>query len=291
MAEGANSLRPPKSPVSVEEILGEQLYGVVLKARGETAALPLSAVQRSLIAAEDYFERRLGVRWQPTRVLSDARGRLHSTFPTGGVLDLGALDPPYDPIKDIDEPAYDYGRDFWSDGAWGWLDLSHRPVRDITQVVFAFPGTQPIYRVPDNWLRLDRKFGRLQMVPSSSTAVYAVFNAVFLGILAGARGVPQSIYVDYVTGYSHEEWIAHGQDLLQALRLQACLGLLGIGGTAMAQGQQNLNLGMDGLSTSRGYMSGKFGPYTARIELAMAEIKDTMENWQRREHGVPMIFV
>ena len=286
------TLREPKSPVTVEEILSEELYGVALKARNEPAGLSPAAVQRSLIAAEDYLERRLQVRWRPTRVFSDARGRIKNVFGSGAhVLSLAPLDPPYDALADIDEPAYDYQKDFWTEEQWGWIDLTHRPVRDITQVVFAFPGTEPLYRVPETWLRLDRKFGRLQLVPAGSAAIYATFNSIFMSILSGARGVPQSIFIDYTTGYTVEEWVTHGQDLLQALRLLTTLNILSVGGIALAQGGTNSSLSLDGLSRSKGYMTGKFGPYSGRIEFAQAQYLDILANWQRREVGIPMVFV
>lgn len=276
--------RDPKTPITVAELKDEELYGVVLQAAGEAQPFSDAAIQRRLIAAEDEYERDLQIRWQPTRVFSDVWGRQQGVFPANS---LAKLPDDYDPLTDLDEPAYNYASDFWGDGRWGEMDLGWRPVRDITAVWFAFPGTNPIWQVPRTWIRPDRRFGAVQIVPSSAVAVYASFNAFILGVIAGGRGLPQSIFIDYVTGFADGELEQHHNDLLEGVRLRTMLQLLPMLSTAAAPGgTQGGSLGLDGLSRSRQF--GPLGPYSAKIQQAIDREQEIRTNWKRKERGIPM---
>lgn len=280
-----------KTPITVQEITDHELYGVYLNSAGEGQPLSSDAIEKKLRAAEDFYERNLGIRLQPTRVFSDPWGRLNGTFPPGNVLDLTDLNPPYDPVNDIAEPAYDYDAGLWSEERWGHIRLRHRPVRDITRVVIAYPGVQPIYEVPRKWIRLEPKFGTLQLVPSSGEAIFATFNSYFIGVLAGGQGLPQSIYIDYVTGFDADELTQYHQDLLEGVRLRALLNILGIATSANAPGgAQSYSLGLDGLSRSQS-IGGKYGPYTGTILAALEREQEIRSSWQQQEHGIELMVV
>jgi len=286
-------VRQPYSPVTVESIKATDLYGILLRAKGEAADFSDDAIQQKIVAAEDFYSNNLKLSWFVQRVFTDVHGR--GADPHGKVFPgndpLGVLNLPadYNELTDLDEPAYDYQRDFWGEERWGFLQLWRRPVRDIVQVVFAYPGTQPIYRVPDEWIRLDKRYGKLQLIPSSGTAIYASFNAYFLGVIAGGRGLPQSIYVDYVVGYTVDLLNAQHQDLLEGLRLRTVLLLMGILGIVRLGGLTNDSLSLDGLSRSRG-TSGKYGPYSGRIELAIEQEKEIRNSWLASRRGIPVVF-
>lgn len=281
-------IRTAKSPVTVQSIKDHDLYGVLLQAKGEALPLSDSAILEKLFAAEDFYEDNLKLSWKVTRVFSDVHGRTHGVFPpNAGILTLPA---DYDELKDLDEPAYDYNRDFWGEERWGYLQLWRRPVRDVTRVVFAYPGTQPVYQVPPEWVRLDRRYGKLQLVPSSGTAIFASFNAYFLGVIAGGRGLPQSIYVDYVTGFTADLIQAQHQHLIEGVRLRTIILLLGMLGIVRLTGLTNDSLSIDGLSRSRG-TSGKYGPYSGRIELAIEQEKEYRATWRDSRRGVACVWV
>jgi len=276
-----------KTPIKVEEIKENELYGVLLKATGEPDAFDDGNITAELAAAEDFYERELQIRFRPTRVFSDVWGRQNGAFPSQSLL---LLPDDYDPINDIDEPAYNYDQDFWDYGRWGELNLNWRPLRDVSQLVFAFPGTMPLYSPPRHWMRLDRKFGKLQLVPSSGQAIMAVFNQFLLSRVSGTRGLPQSIFIDYEVGFTPEELCAHHKDLLKALRLRTILSLGGVLTTiASPKGATSASLGMDGLSRSQSF-GGKYGAYSGKIELAKEQEAQIFESWKRREKGVPLAF-
>lgn len=286
--------RELKSPVTPEEIQAGELYGVLLKARGEAAPLDGQFIAQKIAVAEDYLERELALRWKPTRVFSDVFARLRAMQPTSRLALFEKSDQHptgFDRLTDIAEPAYDYTMDFWAEERWGFMQLNYRPVRDVSKFVFAFPGAMPVWEPPLTWLRLDQKFGTIQLVPSTAEAVYVSFNAFLLGTLAGGRGLPQSIYVDYEVGFDADELTSNHQDLLELVRLTATLSIFGIAQTAIAPGGAgSTSLGLDGLSRSVGF-SGKWGPYSGRIELAMERAKVLLDSWKRRERGVPMVVV
>lgn len=260
--------------------MARELYGVPLHTKGEAEPLSMLAIQQCLVDSEDYYSRALSLQYKPTRVFSDTWGRQHQVFPDSSVA---ALPDDYDEVKDLDEPGYDYTTDYWHDERWGFLLLNRRPVLDITQVFFAFPGVNPVFTVPTTWIRPDRKMGLIQIVPSSTAAVLATLTAYVLGVLAGGRSMPQAVYVDYVAGLNEAEWLAHHSDLLQAIKLRAMVDILGIVATAAApSGVSSSSLSIDGLARSRSW-GGKFGPYSGRIEMAVARETELMESWRRRE--------
>ena len=281
--------RESKTGISADELKASELYGIVIRALGENADLDDTVIMQKLYAAEDFYERDLQLFWNPRRVFSDVYGRQAGIFP--GANSLGLLPVDFDEVEDVSEPAYNYDTDLWGEERWGHMSLNWRPVRSITKFFFAYPGVEPIYSVPPTWVRLDQKFGHIQLVPSSTTAIFATFNAYFLGVIAGGRGLPQSIYVDYTAGFTPEELQRDHQDLLEGVRLRTLLNIIGIAGTAVAGARSGGSLGLDGLSESTQFGGGKFGPYSGRIELAMDREKEIRETWNREGRGINMVVV
>lgn len=279
------ALRAPKTPITVADLKADELYGVVIQAVGESSPYADAAIQRKLIAAEDEYERALSIRFAPTRVFSDAYGRQQGVFPAGSPAELPG---DFSTLNDLTEPAYNYTTDFYGAGRWGEMDLNYRPVRSITKLWFAFPGTNPIWTVPKEWIRLDQKFGSLQIVPSTSAAAYASFNAYILSTLSGGRGLPHAVFIDYETGFTAEELETHHNDLLEGVRLLTLLSLLpGAGVIASPGGGSGGSLGLDGLSRSHSF-GGKYGPYSGRILAAIDREGEIRRGWAAKERGLVM---
>ena len=176
-----------KSPVTADAILGGELYAVLVRAAGQTAPLPSWFVAEKIRAAEDSIEHELQLFFGERRVASNPRAR--------------GLDPT---TYDVEVAALDYERDFFVEARWGWVYLDYRPIQSIERFFFSYPGTAfaQSYNVPVDWLQADPKFARVQIVPTHGEAIIASFNAWVLSVLAGGRGLPQSIYVDYTAGIS-----------------------------------------------------------------------------------------
>lgn len=272
-----------KTGITVESVKSDDLYGVVLGAQGESGEYPDLAIFRRIRAAEDFIERDCGIRFQRTRVFSDVWGRQNGVFPANSSMELPVN---YDPLVDLDEPAYNYPETFFSQGRWGYFTTNYRPIIGVTKVAFGFPGLQPLFQVPTNWIRLDRKGGIINIVPAGAAVLSGAFSAFVLGLASGSAAVPQSIYVDHEIGFIDGELEAHHQDLLDAVRLRTVLSIGGVITTIAAPGgRSGGSLSVDGLSESKQY-AGKFGPYTGKITLAIEQEREIRESWKRHEQGL-----
>lgn len=254
----------------------EDLYGVLLKAQGEANPLPPAVIDRKIRAAEDWYEHALHIFFGERRVVSNPQGR-------------GIAPANYD----VAVPALDYTRDLFADEQWGWLDLHYRPIVSISEFFFSYPGTgfAKSFDVPLEWLQVDYKYGTVRMVPTTGPAVMVTFNAWVMSVLAGGRGLPRSIYVDYVAGLSREALLTDHQDLLEAVRIRACLLVFGIASTIRAPGLASQSLSLDGLSRSQSFGQGKWGPYSGVIEMAMAREQEILRAWRDAERGIPLMVV
>ncbi len=283
-----------KSPITAEEIQSEELYGVVMQARGEAAPLDSKAIVRKLRAAEDFYESELGIRLRPTRVFSDIHARRH--FPVGHGLRADDIDPPFDPVEDLEEPAYDYDPGNWNEQRWGETRLNYAPVVEITRWVYAYPGTNPTFSLPLTWIKGDYKFGRFKIIPGEGQAIALRFNGFIASVATGSRGIPMSIFIDYVTGFgatkseSDRYLLAYHEDLLEGLRLRTLLTLGGIMINTRSGGVSGGSLGLDGMSHSRNF-GGKYGAYSGMLELAIAREGEIRRSFKRQNRGVAVGFM
>ena len=274
------TVRTSKTGIDVEDIKGAELYGVLLRAAGEAAPLDDSVILQKLFAAEDFYERDLQISFRQARVFSDAEGR--ATHP-----DLSLRVTDFDETVDLSEPGYDYNNRLWDEERWAFIRVGYAPVRSVSQLVFTWPGAWKVWSVPHDWIRVGHRFGMIQIAPTSGQAVLMTFTAYILGVISGGRGLPQSIILDYTTGFTPELLEARHQDLLEGVRLRTLLSLGGIISTIRTGGQTGGSLGLDGLSESRTF-GGKFGAYSALIELALEREKEVRDAWRHKEHGVIM---
>lgn len=275
-------MRESKTGIKVEDLKGEELYGVLLKARGEQAVLPDDAIQRKLLAAEDFYERDLQIAFGDRRVFSDPQSRSNA----GAPLQLSD----FSESADLTDPAYDYDQDLWGGNKWAMIKLRRRPVRSITQVVFTWTPREIIWKVPDDWIVVDRKGGTVQIKPASGPVMVLSLSSYLLSTVAGGRGLPHSVYIDYRTGITPAELEADHQDLLEGIRLRTVLALGGIiTSIATPGGQTGGSLSLDGLSRSRNF-GGKFGAYSGKFALAIEQEADIRQSWGTKEKGVAVAF-
>jgi hypothetical protein len=267
--------RPGKTPLRVEDVRNGELYGVLIQAAGEAKQIPDWFIANKLRAAEDWYEHTLNVFFGHRRIFSNPQAR---GIPTTDY--------------DIGVPALDYTRGLFNESRWGWIDLDYRPIVSIERLFFSYPGTgrAASYEVPVDWLQVKHKFGKVQIVPTHGAAVIAHFNAWVLSVLAGGRGLAQSIYVDYTAGLSNEELKRHHQDLLEGVLIRASLLCLPVLTNVISQGLGTRSLSMDGLSRSESFGSGKWGAYSGMIEQLQAREKEILDSWRDSERG-PTLMV
>jgi hypothetical protein len=149
-----------------------------------------------LIAAEREIQRRLRVFFGATRVLpGDA-----PASEVQALIDAGT--------QYATEAAYDYAPNEYMGDAWGFIQLRQKPVLSMESLQFAYPNPgNLIYDVPLDWIRLDRKYAQLHIVPTGMTSLAPV-SGYMLSSIAGGRNIPMMVRARYVAGLTpgHECW-------------------------------------------------------------------------------------
>lgn len=122
---------------------------------------------------------------------------------------------------DID-PGYDYDPAFFHSERWGFMQLRQKPVASVSSVKILFPAAPgtTFFSVPNDWLKLDRKYGELQFVPISGSGGIPL-NAFMLQALSVGRNVPFAIQVTYRAGLA--DVVRDYPELVDAVQKKAIL--------------------------------------------------------------------
>ncbi len=219
----------PDSALFPDRIAAAQ--AVVARLAGMGHAIGESEAWAAIRAAEADIQRRLRVFLRPTVMVPDDAP--HSEVQA--LIDAGT---PY-----ATEAAYDYSPTEYMGDAWGFLQLRQKPLISLQSLQFAYPTPgNLVYDVPREWIRLDRKYAQLHLVPTGMTSLAPV-SGYMLSTIAGGRHVPMMVRVRYTAGLSD----AHAlyPDLLEVTQRLATFKLL--------QGQflpASGSISADGLSQS-----------------------------------------
>jgi hypothetical protein len=210
-----------------------------------------------LVSAEAEVERALRVFITPVEVL-----------PTTTHQDVrDALDA--DGQRWVEEPGYDHDGSMVWGRSWAATDLRQRPVIRIREIRFAYPDPEStLFEVPTNWIRLDKKYGRFQLVPVQSVGAMQL-SSVVLSALSAGMTIPLAIQVRYVAGL--ENAARDFPDVLSLIKRKAVLSILDEQFLA-ASGSTSV----DGLSQS---MSWDAGPHHKTID-------DKLERLRQSIHGI-----
>ena len=216
-----------------------------------------------LVAAESEIAHELRVPLVPTTFFPDT--------PTSG--EIAALDgKPWgiDPGYDYDPVAFGYN------DKWGFIKTRQKPIQSVSRVRFAYPGG-PLshYDLPLDWLRMDKKYGTIQFVPSS-TAFIAPLNAFVMQAIGNGRTIPLAIQLTYVAGLANaaEDY----PELVDAIFKTAVLKVIGD-----AFLPQSGSISADGLSQS---ISNDMGAYHDTIDRIINGGKGSNGGLMTAIHGV-----
>lgn len=164
-----------------------------------------------LKVAERALSRRLNVFLEPTQVFS---GRP----PTPDeITALGAV--PW-----VEEPGYDYDPDMFRSERWGRIDTRHRPIITVDSIVFSYPTPlTTVFTVPSDWIKLDKKYGVIQMIPAGNISA-APLGIWVMSVLGGGRNVPFMVKVSYRCGLTDAK--AEWPDMVDVIYKMAALSII-----------------------------------------------------------------
>lgn len=193
-----------------------------------------------LLAAEGYASARMRVFFEPTEILPEAATQ----------AERDAFDEAEPPIPWAEEPGYPVDPEAFHNERWGLIQARHRPVIQIHSIKYVYP--QPlttVFDVPAEWIRIDRKYGQISLLPGPVSAQIPLWS---LSLMGAGRVVPHVIQVRYQAGLKNARTkYPHLLDLLYRLAL---LGIL--------RDQflpQSGSISADGLSESASFDLDKFG--------------------------------
>lgn len=149
---------------------------------------------------------------------------------------------------------FDYDPRMFRGEEWGLMRLPFKPVQAIHSVIVAFPSPfLQNFTVPPDWVRLDRKYGDLRLVPTTTAAVSPV-GAYALQVMGGGQTYPQAIQVRYLCGLINANgtvaisFAPHWNDLVDVVKRMAMLKIMR---TAFLPGSASISA--DGLSQSNSF--------------------------------------
>lgn len=226
-----------------------------------------SFVLDKIKAAEAETSRKLAVKLEPTKVFPGE--------PTDEqVTALNGM--PY-----IVEPGYDFDPELFANERWGRLDTRQRPIISVESIKFAYPAPgNTVFDVPQEWMRLDKKYGVIQLVPAVNFNA-APLGAFVMSVLGGGSTVPFMIRMEYTCGLADP--LVAWPDLVDVILKTATLKIV-----QDPQLPQSASTNADGLSQSRGLEIEKLEDTIDRLLFGG---KGSNGGLRTAIHGVQMDFL
>jgi len=175
----------------------------------------------------------------------------------------------------VDTP-YDYDPDFFVGEKWGFINLRQKPLITVNKIRFVYPApTIGFYDVPDDWIRIDKKYAHIRLVPATSPFV-APLNAFILQAVGGGRTIPFALHVTHQSGIT-DPWKTY-PELIDTVKKMAVLRIIE-NGFLPSSG----SISADGLSQS---MSVDMQKYRDTIEVAIDGPKGSNGGLMTAIHGI-----
>lgn len=237
-----------RSQLFIKELVIPQLREDQLMAASAGALRDMKVsddyIWRKLIAAEAEISRRLRVFLVPTRVFQSQ--------------------PTEDQIAELNgEPwvqdtPQDYLPTMFDRDKWGFFVTRHHPIVSVQRLRFIMPSAgNNFFDMPDEWLRIDRKYGHVEIIPVTNATLVTTAVLGFTALTWQSR-IPQMVHLDYTAGLSNVE--TQYPDLLDAIMKLAVTKI--ITDTFLPQSG---SISADGLSESMSVDLGKYQDQIDRI--------------------------
>lgn len=212
-----------------------------------------------LLAAEADAHRELRVYFEPTYILPDDAAQ----------SELDALDSAE--TRYAQEAAYDYDRDFFAADRWGYIVTKAKPIISVESIRFSYPSPLgQIFTLPHEWIRLDKKYGHIRIIPTALSASVPM-AAFIMQSISGGCTIPFMIQVRYTAGL--KDAAADYPDLIDLIKKMATFRLLK---TAYLPASGSISA--DGLSQSKSVDLSKWSD----------EIKKDTDTLRDAIHGIRM---
>lgn len=162
--------------------------------------------------------------------------------------------------------------------AWGYIQLDRYPClawdSTVHSVKMYWPSSDEAYTFPNDWVRLERGSGQINLIPTSGSigSALMVSGAILPTVLSRYPYLPRTIEVVYGSGF---EAGAVPYDIRHIIGMKACFPIFNTAGDLVAgAGIASYSLGVDGLSQSINTTSSSTNSgYGARILQYEREIK------------------
>lgn len=244
----------------------------VLALRTEYSASLSAYVDLSVMSDDDLFSKLRAAE-------SDASHQLRAFFAPTVVIPEDAPQAEVDALEAagarfVQEPAYDYDPDFFMGDRWGYIVTNHRPLISVQSIRFAYPDpTHQVWDVPIAWVRTDKQFGHIRLVPAAQS-FSAPLSAFVMQALGGGRTIPFMIQVRYTAGLANPA--RDYPELLDLVKKMAALRIL-----QSAFLPQSGSISADGLSQSS----------SVDVEKWHDGIVDKLGDLRDAIHGIRMTVV
>lgn len=142
-----------------------------------------------------------------------------------------------------------------------YLNLFEYPVVSVESISAMYPTGQIITTFPNEWVRLDKMKGQIQLVPTNGTLSQVILGqgGSYLPILFGTMSkLPQLFHIDYTAGFEDGKIPT---DLIDAIMKLATIEVLAnMGDTIFPPGVSSISAGVDGLSQGMGIVNNGDSP-------------------------------
>ncbi|HET8550861.1 MAG TPA: hypothetical protein VFM97_00105 [Gammaproteobacteria bacterium] len=196
---------------TVQEMRGDRLVAAAATYFPD-ANLSDDYIYNKVLAAEADAEHRLRVYFEPVEMVPEGWDP--------------AVTQQYDDdgIRWEEEPAYDWDPDFFRASQWGFIATRNRPIIAVHEFRFVYPSTyESMYEFPINWIKLDKKYGHIRVVPTGNTTTLPL-NAWLLSVFSGGRMVPHMVQIKYTAGLKNAA--RDYPDLIDLIKRMAVLRIL-----------------------------------------------------------------
>ena len=172
---------------TVLEIQTDRLYRVA-QTYFSDVTLSDSYIWDKLRAAEREVEQDLRVFLEPVIVLPESVSQSEKD-----TLDAAKT-------RWVEEAGYDWSPEFFQGNAWGFIVARRKPIISVDYLKFIYPiSDTTIFTIPDQWIRLDKKYGHIRLLPSG-TLVSAPLNSYIMSVMGGGKTIPHILMLRYTAG-------------------------------------------------------------------------------------------